>query len=124
MEYVGRVPAPPLDRYIDDIYCLTGVPRHRRMNVPPMPSAHLFLNLGGPARLWDSDASVPSAVRDVGKRKSMISRSRIFMYSCWPGLYTPPLCDRMRSSATAATMMQPVTICCTQFANPRCEHPI
>jgi hypothetical protein len=25
MEYVGRVPAPPLDRFIDDIYCLTGV---------------------------------------------------------------------------------------------------
>lgn len=62
MEYVGRVPAPPLDRFIDDIYCLTGVPRHRRMNVPPMPSAHLFINLGGPARLLDSDPSVPSAV--------------------------------------------------------------
>jgi AraC-like DNA-binding protein len=62
MEYVSLVPAPPLDRYIDDIYCLTGVPRHRRMNVPPMPSAHLFLNLGEPARLWDSDPSVPPAV--------------------------------------------------------------
>jgi hypothetical protein len=43
MEYVVRVPAPPLDLFIDDIYCLTGVPRHRRMNVPPMPSAHLLL---------------------------------------------------------------------------------
>jgi len=62
MRYVGRVPAPPLDRYIDDIYCLTGVPRHRRMVVPPMPSAHLFVNLGGPAHLWDSDPSVPPAV--------------------------------------------------------------
>jgi AraC-like DNA-binding protein len=62
MEYVSRVPAPPLDLFIDDIYCLTGVPRHRRMNVPPMPSAHLFINLGGPARLRDSDPSVPSAV--------------------------------------------------------------
>ncbi|MQY04074.1 helix-turn-helix domain-containing protein [Actinomadura macrotermitis] len=62
MEYVGRVPAPPLDRFVDDVYCLTGVPRHRRVNVPPMPSAHLFLNLGGPARLWDSDPSVPPAV--------------------------------------------------------------
>ena len=62
MEYVGRVPAPPLDRFIDDVYCLTGVPRHRRMNVPPMPSAHLFVNLGGPARLWDSDPSVLPAV--------------------------------------------------------------
>lgn len=62
MQYVARVPAPPLDRFIDDIYCLTGVPRHRRMNVPPMPSAHLFLNLDGPARLRDSDPSVPPAV--------------------------------------------------------------
>ncbi|MEQ7006285.1 helix-turn-helix domain-containing protein [Actinopolymorpha sp. B17G11] len=62
MEYVGRVPAPPLDRFIDDVYCLTGVPRHRRMNVPPMPSAHLFINLGGPARVRDSDPSVPPAV--------------------------------------------------------------
>ena len=62
MEYVSRVPAPPLDEFIDDIYCLTGVPRHRRMTVPPMPSAHLFVNLGGAARLRDSDPSVPSAV--------------------------------------------------------------
>ncbi|MFI7611218.1 helix-turn-helix domain-containing protein [Nonomuraea terrae] len=62
MQYVGRVPAPPLDGFIDDIYCLTGVPRHRRMNVPPMPSAHLFVNLGEPVRLWDSDPSVPPAV--------------------------------------------------------------
>jgi hypothetical protein len=50
MRYVSRVPAPPLDRVIDDLHCLTGVPRHRRMNVLPMPSAHLFVNLGGPAR--------------------------------------------------------------------------
>ncbi|WP_433519157.1 DUF6597 domain-containing transcriptional factor [Nonomuraea sp. CA-143628] len=62
MRYIDRVPAPPLDRFIDDIYCLTGVPRHRRMNIPPMPSAHLFINLGEPVRLWDSDPSVPSAV--------------------------------------------------------------
>lgn len=59
MEYVGRVPAAPLDLFIDDIYFLTGAPRHRRMNVPPLPSAHLFVNLGGPARVWDSDPSVP-----------------------------------------------------------------
>jgi AraC-like DNA-binding protein len=64
VEYLALVPAPPLDRFVDDIYCLTGMPRHRRMNVPPMPSGHLFLNLGGPARLWDSDPSVPPAVLD------------------------------------------------------------
>jgi AraC-like DNA-binding protein len=31
------------------------------MKVPPMPSAHLFLNLGEPVRLWDADPSVPPA---------------------------------------------------------------
>jgi AraC-like DNA-binding protein len=62
VEYLGRTPAPPLDRFIDDVYCLTGVPRHRRVNVPPMPSAHLFINLGGPVRLYDSDPAVPPAV--------------------------------------------------------------
>src|SRR5262249_38601015 len=35
-----------------------------------------------------------------------------------------PCVDRMRSSVTAATMMPPVTICCTQFASPFCEQPI
>jgi hypothetical protein len=24
MEYIGRVPAPPLDLFIDDIYCVSG----------------------------------------------------------------------------------------------------
>ncbi len=78
MEYVGRVPAPPLDRFIDDIYCLTGVPRHRRMNVPPMPSAHLFLNLGEPARLWDSDPSVP--LTDLADGWFMGVWTRRFLY--------------------------------------------
>jgi hypothetical protein len=74
MEYVGRVPAPPLDRLIDDIYCLTGVPRHRRMNVPPMPSAHLFVNLGGPARLRDSERR--SCDRDLpGHRRPVLTWS-------------------------------------------------
>jgi hypothetical protein len=80
MKYVGRVPAPPLDRFIDDIYCLTGVPRHRRMNVPPMPSAHLFVNLGGPARLWDSDPSVPSAVLADGWFMGVWTRRFLFEY--------------------------------------------
>src|SRR5579864_8561656 len=80
MEYVGRVPAPPLDRFIDDIYCLTGVPHHRRMNVPPMPSAHLFVNLGGPVRLWDSDPSVPPAVFTDGWFMGVWTRRFLFEY--------------------------------------------
>lgn len=62
VEYVSREPAPPLHRFVDDIYCLTGVPRHRRLNVPPMPSAHLMINLAGPARMYDSDPTVAPAV--------------------------------------------------------------
>ncbi|TDC55568.1 AraC family transcriptional regulator [Actinomadura sp. KC345] len=80
MEYVGRVPAPPLDLFIDDIYCLTGVPRHRRMNVPPMPSGHLFINLGGPARLWDSDPSVPSEVFTDGWFMGVWTRRFLYEY--------------------------------------------
>ena len=62
VQYVSRVPAPPLDRFVDDIYCLSGIPSHRRLNVPPMPSAHLMINLAGPVRLDDSDPTVPPAV--------------------------------------------------------------
>ncbi len=80
MEYVDRVPAPPLDRFIDDIYCLTGVPRYRRMNVPPMPSAHLFVNLGGPVRLRDSDPSVPPAVFTDGWFMGVWTRRFLFEY--------------------------------------------
>jgi AraC-like DNA-binding protein len=66
VEYVGRAPAAPLDRFIDDLYCLSGFPRHRRLNVPPMPSAHLMINMGAPIRLYDSDSSVPPAVLTDG----------------------------------------------------------
>src|SRR5437899_4176840 len=83
MDYVGRVPAPPLDRFIDDIYCLTGVPRHRRMNVPPMPSAHLFVNLGGPVRLWDSNPFVPPAVFTDGWFMGVWTRRFLFEYPTW-----------------------------------------
>jgi AraC-like DNA-binding protein len=83
MEYVVRVPAPPLDLFIDDIYCLNGIPRHRRMNVPPMPSAHLFVNLGGPARLWDSDPSVPPAVFTDGWFMGVWTRRFLVEYPAW-----------------------------------------
>jgi AraC-like DNA-binding protein len=86
MEYVARVPGPPLDRFIDDIYCLTGVPRHRRMNVPPLPSTHLFVNLGGPVRLWDSDPSVPPAVVTDGWFMGVWTRRFLFEYANWTRL--------------------------------------
>jgi AraC-like DNA-binding protein len=80
MEYVGQVPAPPLDRFIDDLYCLSGVPRHRRMNVPPMPSAHLFINLGDPVSLWDSDPSAPPAVFTDGWFMGVWTKRFLFEY--------------------------------------------
>ena len=80
VEYIGRAPAPPLDRFIDDIYCLTGIPRHRRLNVPPMPSAHLLINLAGPARLDDSDPTVPPAVFNDGWFMGMWTRRFVIEY--------------------------------------------
>jgi AraC-like DNA-binding protein len=66
VEYVSHVPAPPLDGLVDDIYCLSGVPRHPRLTVPPMPSAHLFVNLGGPVRLYGADPAAPPVVFEDG----------------------------------------------------------
>lgn len=63
---MGRPPVAPLTQFIDDIYCLSGIPRHRRLTVPPMPSAHLMINLGEPVRLYDSDPSVPPAMLTDG----------------------------------------------------------
>ena len=51
VEYVSRVPRPPLDSLIDDLYYLQGVPPYPRLTLPPMPSAVLILNLGAPFRI-------------------------------------------------------------------------
>jgi AraC-like DNA-binding protein len=50
------------------------------MTVPPMPSAHLFVNLGGPVRLWDSDPSVPPAVVTDGWFVGIWSRRFLLEY--------------------------------------------
>ncbi|MFG2134635.1 hypothetical protein ACGFNV_43710 [Streptomyces sp. NPDC048751] len=84
MEYVRRVPAPPLDRFIDDIYCLTGVPHHRLMNVPPMPSAHLFLHLGGPVRLWEPRPRRVVSTWSSGQASVWRPRTARFRPARWP----------------------------------------
>ncbi len=48
VEYVSRVPRPPLDGLIDDLYYLEGAPPYARLTLPPMPSALLIVNLGSP----------------------------------------------------------------------------
>ncbi|HET6681539.1 MAG TPA: helix-turn-helix domain-containing protein [Gemmatimonadaceae bacterium] len=51
MEYVSRVPRPPLDGLIDDVYYLEGAPPYARLTLPPMPAALLIVNLGAPFRI-------------------------------------------------------------------------
>ncbi|WP_427893142.1 helix-turn-helix domain-containing protein [Kribbella sp. GL6] len=51
MEYVSRVPRPPLDGLIDDLYYLEGTPPYARLMLPPMPGALLIVNLGAPFRI-------------------------------------------------------------------------
>ncbi|WP_245722564.1 hypothetical protein [Micromonospora matsumotoense] len=51
MEYVSRVPPPPLDTLIDDLHFLEGVPPYTRLTLPPAPSTLLIVNLGAPFRV-------------------------------------------------------------------------
>ncbi|WP_433046034.1 helix-turn-helix domain-containing protein [Dactylosporangium sp. CS-033363] len=51
VEYVSRVPRPPLDGLIDDLYYLEGSPPYARLMLPPMPAALLIVNLGAPFRV-------------------------------------------------------------------------
>jgi AraC-like DNA-binding protein len=51
VEYVSRVPRPPLDGLIDDLYYLEGAPPYPRRTLPPMPGALLIVNLGAPFRI-------------------------------------------------------------------------
>jgi helix-turn-helix protein/uncharacterized protein DUF6597 len=48
---VSRVPRPPLDGLIDDLYYLEGVPPYARLTLPPMPAALLIVNLGAQFRI-------------------------------------------------------------------------
>ena len=48
VEYVSRVPGPPLDGLIDDLYYLEGDPPYSRLMLPAAPAPLLIVNLGGP----------------------------------------------------------------------------
>lgn len=51
VEYVSRVPRPPLDGLIYDLYYLEGEPPYARLTLPPSPAAVLIVNLGAPFRV-------------------------------------------------------------------------
>ncbi len=48
VEYVSRLPGPPLDGLIDDLYYLEGVPPYARLMLPAAPAPLLIVNLGAP----------------------------------------------------------------------------
>ena len=51
VEYMSRVPRPPLDGLIDDLYYLEGASPYARLTLPPAPAALLIVNLGAPFRI-------------------------------------------------------------------------
>ncbi|GAA2850236.1 hypothetical protein Acy02nite_33400 [Actinoplanes cyaneus] len=55
MQYVSRVPRPPLDGLIDDLYYLEGTPPYARLALPASPAAFLIVNLGAPLRIRAGD---------------------------------------------------------------------
>lgn len=51
VEYVSRVPRPPLDGLIDDLYYLEGTPPYALLTLPAAPAPLLIVNLGAPFRI-------------------------------------------------------------------------
>lgn len=51
MEYVSRVPRPPLDDLVQDVYYLAGEPPYRRFTLPAAPAPLLIVNLGAPFQI-------------------------------------------------------------------------
>lgn len=51
VEYVSRVPRPPLDGLIDDLYYLEGRPPYALLTLPAAPAPLLIVNLGAPFRI-------------------------------------------------------------------------
>ena len=51
VKYVSRVPRPPLDGLIDDLYYLEGAPPYARLTLPAAPAPLLIVNLGAPFRI-------------------------------------------------------------------------
>lgn len=51
MEYVSRVPPPPLDDLAHDVYYLAGSPPYSRLTLPAAPAPLLIVNLGAPFQI-------------------------------------------------------------------------
>jgi AraC-like DNA-binding protein len=82
MEYVFRVPRPPLDGLIDDLYYLEGAPPYTRLTLPPMPAALLIVNLGEPFRIR-AGTDIETAEYADGCVVTMPTRALEFGYPPW-----------------------------------------
>ncbi|MFK0073270.1 helix-turn-helix domain-containing protein [Arthrobacter woluwensis] len=81
MKYIGRKPRAPLDVYIDDLYVLAGNSEdRRRLNIPPMPSAHLMVNLGDPVTIQEPAGGVAVPVSSGGWFMGLRTRRFIVEY--------------------------------------------
>lgn len=61
MEYFSRVPAPPLNAYIEDLYYLGGPSPYPRLKVSPDPMLHLMINLGNAFPFYAAEQAQPFA---------------------------------------------------------------
>ncbi|WP_022892323.1 AraC family transcriptional regulator [Agromyces subbeticus] len=64
MEYVSRVPGPPLDGLIGDLYYLEGAPPYSRLLLPAAPAPLLIVNLGAPFLIRAGDEPEAVEYRD------------------------------------------------------------
>src|SRR5699024_6936142 len=79
MEYVSRVPQPPLDGLIDDVYYLAGTPPYGLLPLPPSPSALLIINLRPPFHIRGGNESEATEYVD-GCIVTMPTRAWAFGY--------------------------------------------
>ncbi|HTE62318.1 MAG TPA: helix-turn-helix domain-containing protein [Solirubrobacteraceae bacterium] len=79
MEYVSRVPRPPLDGLIDDLYYLEGAPPYPRLTLPPMAGAVLIVNLGAPFRIR-AGTDIAAADYADGVVMTTLTRASEFAY--------------------------------------------
>lgn len=61
MDYISRIPAPPLKAYIEDLYYLAGPSPYPRLKVSPDAMLHLMVNLGQPFEVYAPDQTTPFA---------------------------------------------------------------
>ena len=79
VEYVSRVPRPPLDGLIYDLYYLEGDPPYPWLTLPPAPAAVLIVNLGAPFRIRARSDLEPAEYAD-GVVLSTLTRALEFGY--------------------------------------------